>query len=269
MDWRSTQLPDLVRRGDAVAMTERPKQSAAKSEPLLDPARREALLRRSFIFKDLPPELLAGLAQIASLRRLEDGQLLFQQGDEGDALFAVVDGLIRISVVGRGGKAFTLALMEPGDVFGEIALLDGLSRTATAEAAADSLLLVIERAAFLAVLERDGRLARHIIELLCDRLRENTDRLSEFAFLDLGARLAGKLQALAIAHGRDTQDGVRIALKLSQTELAEMLGVTREAINKQLKAWSKQNLLRVERGFITVIDKAGLAAFARSDDDED
>jgi CRP/FNR family transcriptional regulator, cyclic AMP receptor protein len=247
-------------------MTERPRQSATRSEPLLDPARREALLRRSFVFKDLPPELLAGLAQIAKLRRLEDERLLFQQGDEGDALFAVVEGLIRISVVGRGGKAFTLGLMEPGDVFGEIALLDGLSRTATAEAAADSLLLVIERAAFLAVLERDGRLARHIIELLCDRLRENTDRLSEFAFLDLGARLASKLQSLAIAHGRETKEGLRIHLKFSQTELAEMLGVTREAINKQLKAWSARNLLKVDRGHITVIDRTRLAAIARADE---
>jgi CRP-like cAMP-binding protein len=249
-------------------MMERPKHPAPRAEPLLDSARREALLKRSFIFKDLPPEVLAGLAQIATLRRLEDEQILFQQGDDGDALFAVVEGLIRISVVGRGGKSFTLALMEPGDVFGEIALLDGLSRTASAEAAAASLLLVIERTAFLATLERDGRLARHIIELLCDRLRENTDRLSEFAFLDLGARLAGKLQALAIAHGHETEAGMRIGLKLSQTELAEMLGVTREAINKQLKNWSKANLVRVERGFITVTDRVKLATLARSDDDD-
>jgi len=267
MDLRSIRSAESPIYRDPVVVMEPTKQPAARTEPLIDPARREALLRRSFIFKDLPPEVLANLAQIATLRRLEDDQILFQQGDEGDALFAVVEGLVRISVIGRGGKSFTLGLMEPGDVFGEIALLDGLSRTASAEAAASSVLLVIERTPFLASLERDGRLARHIIELLCDRLRENTDRLSEFAFLDLGARLASKLQALAIAHGHETKEGMRIELKLSQTELAEMLGVTREAINKQLKAWSKGNLVRVERGFITVIDRTRLAALARPETD--
>lgn len=255
--------------GSPVAtMTERAKPSPTGTETTLDAAQREALLRRSFIFKDLPQDLLAGLARITTTRRIPHGQTLFQQGDEGDALYAVITGLIRISVVGRAGKALTLALLEPGDLFGEIALLDGLSRTAAAEAAADCMLLVIERATFLDLLQRDGRLARHIIELLCDRLRENTDRLSEFAFLDLNARLAGQLQSLSIAHGRDTDDGVRIDIKLSQTDLAEMLGVSREAVNKQLKSWSAIGLLRVDRGFITVLDRHRLAAMAQAESGE-
>lgn len=243
-------------------MTERAKHPPGNPETTLDATQREALLRRSFIFKDLPQDLLSGLARITTTRRIANGQTLFQQGDEGDALYAVIDGLIRISVVGRAGKALTLALLEPGDLFGEIALLDGLSRTAAAEAAADCTLLVIERATFLDLLGRDGRLARHIIELLCDRLRDNTDRLSEFAFLDLSARLAGLLQSLSIAHGRDVGPGVRIDIKLSQTDLAEMLGVSREAVNKQLKSWSAVGLLRVDRGYITVLDKPRLAAMA-------
>ncbi|MGD9743571.1 MAG: Crp/Fnr family transcriptional regulator, partial [Dongiaceae bacterium] len=91
---------------------------------------------------------------------------------------------------------------------------------------------------------------------------------SEFAFLDLNARLAGQLQSLSIAHGRDTGDGVRIDIKLSQTDLAEMLGVSREAVNKQLKSWSAIGMLRVDRGFITVLDRHRLAAMAQAESGE-
>jgi CRP/FNR family transcriptional regulator, cyclic AMP receptor protein len=224
---------------------------------------RERLLRGSYMFRELAPELLHRLAQLCHIRTLQDGAVLFQQGDEGDALYGVVSGLIRIVVAGEAGKELTLGLMEAGDVFGEIALLDGLTRTGGAQAAEDSVLLVIQRAHFLQVLEAEPGLARHIIELLCERLRINTDRIAEYAFLNLHARLARKIESLAIAHGQHGEDGVRIALQMSQTELAQMLGVTREAVNKQLKSWSQAGVLRVERGTITVCDMRALADAGR------
>jgi CRP-like cAMP-binding protein len=226
---------------------------------------RERLLRGSYMFRELAPPLLHRLAQLCHVRSLPEGTVLFQQGDEGDALYGVVSGLIRIAVAGEGGKELTLGLMEPGDVFGEIALLDGLTRTAGAQAAEDSVLLVVQRAHFLQMLEAEPALARHIIELLCERLRINTDRITEYAFLNLHARLARKIEALAIAHGQHGNDGLRIALQLSQTELAQMLGVTREAVNKQLKSWSQAGVLRVERGVITVCDMRALAAAGRGE----
>ncbi|HVO16299.1 MAG TPA: Crp/Fnr family transcriptional regulator [Alphaproteobacteria bacterium] len=226
---------------------------------------RERLLRGSYIFRNLAPELARRLAQLCHIRTLPEGAVLFQQGDEGDALYAVVSGLIRIAIAGEGGKELTLGLMEPGDVFGEIALLDGLTRTAGAQAAENSVLLVVQRAHFLQMLEAEPGLARHIIELLCERLRINTDRITEYAFLNLHARLARKIESLAIAHGQHGDDGVRIALQLSQSELAQMLGVTREAVNKQLKTWSQAGVLRVERGAITVCDMRALAAAGRGE----
>src|SRR5437773_1983764 len=99
-----------------------------------DPEQCATLLRRSPIFKDLPADLLGRLTQLARVHRLGRDALLFAQGDEGDALYAVAEGLIGISIADRGARAVTLSLMEPGDVFGEIALLDGLPRTATARA---------------------------------------------------------------------------------------------------------------------------------------
>jgi CRP-like cAMP-binding protein len=257
---------DPLRAAKAVAATSHPDphgRPSAGGHPHpgeLGPEHRERLLRGSFIFREVPAELLERLATLSHVLRVPKGAMLFQQGDEGDALYAVIDGLVRISVSGQGGRELIIGIFEPGDVFGEIALLDGLPRTASAEAEEDCTLLVVHRAPFLALLEQEAGLARHVIELLCERLRDSTDRLGEYAFLSLRCRLAKKVQALAIAHGRHEPGGVRIGLKLSQTDIAQMLGVTREAVNKQLKAWCQEGLISLDHGSITVIDMANLAA---------
>ena len=243
--------------------TERGRKDAATA---LDDAEKARLLRRSFIFRDLDEAILGRLARLSQTRRVPAGSVLFQQGEEGDALYGIAEGLVRIWVSGDGGKELTLLLLEPGDVFGEIALLDGLPRSASAEATEESLLVMVRREAFLPLLEAESGLARHVIELLCERLRQSTDRASEFAFLALPARLARKLEGLAIAHGQHEPDGtVRIALKLSQGELAQMLGVTREAVNKQLKAWTQEGLVTHEHGQVVIADRKRLAEIAGED----
>src|SRR3546814_1109745 len=151
--------------------------------------------------------MLGRLARLSQTHRLPRGNLLFQQGEEGDALYGVAEGLIRIWVSGDGVKELTLQLLEPGDVFGEIALLDGLPRSASAEAVDDSLLVMVKRDAFLPLLEAESGLARHVIELICERLRDSTNRASDLAFLGLPIRLARKLQQLAVAHGHDAPAG--------------------------------------------------------------
>jgi CRP-like cAMP-binding protein len=213
---------------------------------------RSRLLRRSFLFSSLADEVLERVAGLVLPRSLGPGETLFWQDDEAEALYGVAGGLIRIWIHGPDGKELTLNLMEPGDFFGEIALLDGLPRTASATAIAASELLVIPRREFLALLEGEPRLARHLIELLCERLRGNTDRIRDAAFLDLGTRLAKTLEALATAHGRDTAEGTVIEAKLSQGALAQLLGVTREAVNKQLKAFEREGLLAQSGGRMVV-----------------
>ena len=234
---------------------------------ILGPEDRRKLLRGSFIFRDVDEAAVDRLASVAQQRTLERGQLLFSQGDEGNALYAVATGLVRIWIGGAGGKELTLAMMEPGDVFGEIALLDGLSRTTSATAAADCTLLALNRAPFLEVLRGDGHLAQHLIELLCERMRHNTETIGDFAFLDLRGRLARKLHELAIAHGEQTKTGLLIGLRLSQSELAQMLGVTREAVNKQLHAWADRQGLSVDRGKVVVRDMAALKRAAQPAND--
>ena len=225
---------------------------------------RARLLRGSFLFRDLEAEVLIRVAALAMTRQLGAGETLFWQGDEADALYGMVGGLVRIWVHGPDGKELTLNLMEPGDFFGEIALLDGLSRSATATGLSPTELLVIPRRDFLALLEREPRLARHLIELLCERLRGNTDRLRDTAFLDLGSRLAKTLDALATAHGRAVPEGTLVDTKLSQSALAQLLGVSREAVNKQLKAFEREGLVAQAGGRLVLPSIEALRIRARA-----
>ncbi len=215
---------------------------------------RAGLLAGSFLFRGLPAETVERVARLTSMRSLGAGETLFWQDDEADALYGLAEGLVRIWVQGPDGKELTLSIMEAGDFFGEIALLDGLPRTASASAFGTCRLLVLHRRDFLGLMERAPQLALHMIELLCERLRGNTDRLRDAAFLDLGARLAKTLQALATAHGNVTPDGMLIQAKLSQSHLAQLLGVTREAVNKQLRAFEKEGLIAQQGGRIVVLE---------------
>ena len=223
------------------------------------------LISASFLFSELSPELIQRVARLSRTSRFRRGADIFHMGDEGDALYGVADGLVRIWIPAADGRELTIALFEPGDIFGEIALLDGLPRTANATAILDTTLIAIDRPLFIDLIEREPRIARHIIELLCERLRSSTDRFSEDAFLNLRARLAKRLEALMIGHGEKCPEGVRIALKLSQTDLANMVGVTREAVNKQLGLWVARGLIQHLRGYLIICDPQGLKREAAPD----
>jgi CRP/FNR family cyclic AMP-dependent transcriptional regulator len=216
------------------------------------------IISSSFLFRDLKADLQERVLRLSRTQRCRRGSFVFHMGDDGDALYGVAHGLIRIWIPGNDGRELTVALMERGDIFGEIALLDGLSRTANATAIEETLLIVIDRSHFLGLLEREPGIARHIIELLCERLRATTDRFSEDAFLSLKARLAKRLLALMIGHGQKCPEGMRIALKLSQTDLANMVGVTREAVNKQLGNWTHRGIIQHTRGTVIVCDQQAL-----------
>ncbi len=220
---------------------------------------RAQLLGKSFLFRGLEAGLLESVARLCQPRRLAVGETLFWEDEPADALYGVAKGLVRIWVHGPDGRELTLNLMESGDFFGEIALLDGLPRTASASALADTEMLSVPRAAFLELMGKEPKLALHIIELLCERLRHNTDRIRDAAFLDLGTRLAKTLEALALGHGAEEPEGILITAKLNQSELAQLLGVTREAVNKQLKQFTQDGLIATKGSRILVRDRAALS----------
>ncbi|WP_425300347.1 Crp/Fnr family transcriptional regulator [Pukyongiella litopenaei] len=191
---------------------------------------------------------------------LDRGQVLFEHGDDGDALFAVVAGAVDITILSVDGRRLALDVMRPGAIFGEIALFDPGPRTATATAAEPTRLLRIRYADVMAQVRRNPDLAVDLIQLAGERMRWMNRQLKEQVFLPLPARLARKVLYLT----RDTGDAPA-ALGLSQAELAEFVGATREAVSKTLSAWRKAGVIRATRGGLEVLDRAALRSLAEPD----
>jgi CRP-like cAMP-binding protein len=207
------------------------------------------LLRLHPFFSALAPRDAQKLLMRARTRRVPAGRVVFRRDDPGNGLYGVLSGRIAFTVDSAQGKELTLNVLGPGEFFGEIALLDGKGRTATAEAREASELLFIGREEFLAFVGERPDTLIHIIDVLCARLRRSTDYIADSAFLDLGKRLAKQLLVLSGAAG---------LLQVSHAELASMLGVSRERVSRQLAAWRDKRILDQRRGRLVVRDRGAL-----------
>lgn len=214
------------------------------------------MLRRSPLFRGLPAAVLDRMAGLAVQRSFRSGEIVFSQGDPGDALYAVVTGKIRISAGAADGREIFLNIMEPGDTFGEIALLDGGTRTASATAAVASELVSIRREHFVALLEREPPVALELLRLCGERLRWTSGLAEDAALLDVPARLAKRLLSLGQLHGETSADGM--ALRISQENLASFLGVSRQVVNQHLQDWKGRGWVALGRGVIRVRNEAAL-----------
>ena len=217
------------------------------------------LLRQSLLFAEFAPPELDKLVQFAKLRSFKSREVIFNQGEPGRHMFIVITGTIRISILSEEGKEMTLGTLGPGDVFGEIALLDGKERTATVTAITACECLVLERQEFIPFLELHPQAAIKLLTALSARLRMTNEIIADTLFLNLPPRLAKKLLYLAKIHGQQTPQGLRINIKLSQQELGNLVATSRESINKQLRAWQEEGLLRLEHGYITILNPQALA----------
>ncbi|HZF27757.1 MAG TPA: Crp/Fnr family transcriptional regulator [Gammaproteobacteria bacterium] len=211
----------------------------------------KAVLQRNYLFRGLPDGSLERIAALAARRTYAKGAVIFAQGDEGDALFGVAAGRVRISASGAGGQEVFLNIMEPGDTFGEIAVMDGLPRTAGATALDHTTVIFIKRPDFLQLLEREPRLAIHLLKLLCERLRWTSELVEESAFLAGPARLAKRLMILASLHGRAASIGC-LELRISQAELARFLGISRQIVNQHLSEWRRNGWVDLGRSQIVI-----------------
>ncbi len=203
-------------------------------------------LARTVLFNGLEERDLRRLAEIARRVELAEGEVLFQQGDESDGLYVVTSGIVRIFITADDGREATVSLSEEGDVIGEMALLDGLPRSAGAAALNRASLVVIPRGPFVDLLDASGRLGRQIILTLCERLRAANTKVDEAMFHDLRYRLLALLKQLAVIHGQVEHDMSVVDLDLTQGTLAQMLGASREAVNKQLRALVKEGRIEME-----------------------
>jgi CRP-like cAMP-binding protein len=193
---------------------------------------------------------------------VDGGAQLFAAGDDADGLRIVVSGQVRLWIADREGREFTLDFAEAGDVFGEIAVLDGLARSTAATAQEATRCLFLPAGAVDAALETDPALARHLIHALCEILRRNVGTISGFAFSGLDARLARSLYDLAHDHAEISDRSARFTRRFSQTDLAHLLGVTREAVNKKLRALEHDGLVRRSGNTLVLPDLPALAVRA-------
>lgn len=222
--------------------------------------KRDALLGSAF-FRQMRVSELDEILTLAVERRVGKGATIFEKGDAGSSLMAVLIGRVRIGTVSVDGKEVTLNVMGPGEIFGEIALLDGKPRSADAVALDDTTLLVVERRHFLPLLMRHEGLAERVLVVLCDRLRQTSLALEEIALADLPARLARVVCRLSEEYGRVRPiGGVRIDFKLSQRDLASLVASTRESVNKQLRVWRDSGVVEMDGGYLVVMKPASLQA---------
>ncbi|HYG87996.1 MAG TPA: Crp/Fnr family transcriptional regulator [Azospirillum sp.] len=212
------------------------------------------VLRRNPLLGALDEGEMAELLSLGRVVHHGAETMLFNKGDPGDCLFVILTGQVGIHTSSEDGKVMMLNILDPGDLFGEIALIDGKERTAAATALRPSELFRIDRAEFIAFLERYPRLAIRLMGVLCDRLRWVSENIEDAVFHDVPRRLARRLLMLAEAYGQPTPGGLRITQPVSQENLASMLGVTREMVNKSLKTLKKSNAITYAKGFIVLTD---------------
>ncbi|MEW2917212.1 Crp/Fnr family transcriptional regulator [Ruegeria sp. ANG10] len=204
--------------------------------------------------------LKAMLSAQATEIALERGDVLFEQGDEGDALFAILEGTLEVSFLAMSGRKLSLTLMRPGEVFGEIALFDSGPRTATIAAAESSRILRVRQGDVMEQIRQHPDLAVDLIRLAGLRMRWMGSQLNEQVFLPMPIRLARKL-----LHLSGLQDDPSTRITLSQSELAEFVGATREAVSKTISTWKRDNVVEASRGGLMIQDFQALRELAESD----
>ncbi|MBW1821008.1 MAG: Crp/Fnr family transcriptional regulator [Deltaproteobacteria bacterium] len=218
----------------------------------------QQLLNKIPLFNSLSDSDLESLSECVRLQSLKKGQTLFRKGDEGSSLYIIKQGTIKIVLPSRLGDEVIVTIFSEGDFFGEMALFDGKPRSADALAMESTKIYILSRKDFLLFLHSNINAMESILSQLTKRLRDTDDFLEGTCFLNVSARLAKKLLDLAGSYGRQDADSVYIDLDLTQKELGDMIGSTRESINKELKILRDKGLITMQENKIQIIDMARL-----------
>jgi len=241
-------------RGDILMSVSSDRRPAERARDKL------SLLRNHPLFSDLPATVIEHLGSYMKTRRVARGTAIFAKGDPGTGLMGVLAGSVKVSVASAEGKDIVLNVFREGEVFGEIALLDGRPRTADATAMSDCELIVIERRDFVPFLSGHPDVMLKFIEILCSRLRHTSEQVQDITFLNLPTRLAKTLLQLTGA-GEEGSAAKRKAA-ITQREISQMIGMSRESTNKQLRAWEKRGWIKLERGGVAILAPDKLAVIA-------
>jgi CRP-like cAMP-binding protein len=229
--------------------------SAASASEKMDLQARLRLLAGSDMFSGLPQAALMRLAVSMTARDFSRGAAVFRKGDEAAAMFAVFAGQIRIAVGCADGRGHVLRTLQPGAFFGEIGVLDGQRRTADAVAVTKCRVLLLDRRQVIQVIEQQPGFALKVMAILCERLRVTSGRVEDLVFQTLSTRLATVL--LDLIKGSRTG-----SVDMTQVELSELTGVTRESVNKKLRCWQDSGVVKLQPGRIMVVDPVAMRRLA-------
>lgn len=212
------------------------------------------LLANSLLFSGLDAKTLSYLGERAVRRNFDKGREIFHQGDEGNALFVVAEGLVKVWVSSGDGSEMVMATLRRPDAFGEISAVDGHGRSASATAMEDTVLVSLDRSTLLDSVHRNPAVADSLLRALGDLARRITEQASDLVFLDLAGRVAKCLVHLAERDGHADGDAIVLELPLTQTELAEMVGGSRQSVNQTLKAFQSRGFLELRGREIAILD---------------
>lgn len=205
---------------------------------------RAAELAKTALFCDVDSAALNDLAERVVHRRYRKGSVVFVQGEQGERCFAIVSGAVKISAYNADGREAVLAMLGPGDVFGELSPFDEAARSADATAAEDTELLSLDGEGLREAIRRNPQIGLALLRVLSKRLRLANESFQDVAFFDVGGRLARRLADMAATHGVSHEGGVLIDMPISQERLAQMIGATRESVNKALAALTRRGLVK-------------------------
>jgi CRP/FNR family transcriptional regulator, cyclic AMP receptor protein len=224
---------------------------------------RVARLRQHPVLGHLGADSLGSLVQKVAVQRFPERAQIFQQGDESRSVLVLAEGYVKLSAITLNGREMVLDLAGPGSVFGELAVLNGCPRSATATTLAECVLLSIDGATFSRAVSRTPEAMLELVRLLSRRLSKTTEQLSDMIDMPVPARIAKALLQLAALHSKSVPGGLQIELALSQRELGGMTGSIREIINRHLRSWRDSGWLRLSDRNIVLTNIQALRTLLR------
>lgn len=228
---------------------------------------KQRLLAEHFLLRHLSEKDLAALAKRAEIKAFGADETIFRRGDVAAHMMVVVNGRVQISSPSHEGDKIIFATMNPGDVFGEIALIDGHERSTDAIANEATEVLALQRDDFIKTLENNPKLTIDLLRVLCMRIRQTNELLEDFSIIDLRRRLAKRLSYLNNESSvRNSGGGLKMTVRVSQDELIAMMGVSQhEAIHKQLQLWSQQGIIDMDKDWVSVKNQPALVEIVAED----
>ena len=223
----------------------------------------EGVLRRAPLFNALDDDGARGLRRQMAEVKLSRGEHLFMEGDDGDALYVVIDGKMKLTRAAADGRENLLSVIGPGEMFGELSLFDPRPRTSSASAVTDATLAALPHDALRGWLLERPDVSMHMLQALARRLRRANDVVADLVFTDVPGRVAKNLLDLAARFGEQERDGLHVHHDLTQEELAQLVGASRETVNKALADFAARGWLQISARSVLILDTERLRKRAR------